>query len=187
MTKLPDGYRAAERIELLKDDKMVSRLLLVSVAVTAIAIVAGFIVAPFSVRLIGHNWPILTTIIAFALAYGLLVLIHELVHGFFMKRFSGARVKYGFRLTYAYAASAAYFNKRQYIIISLAPVIFIGVFLLALCIILPVEWFWSIHIMQIINVSCAAGDIFMAYYIRRQPDGVLIQDDGPVMSLYLND
>ena len=65
--------------------------------------------------------------------YAAYVVLHELVHGVCMKYFSGAPVRYGFTGLYAYAGSEAYFTKKCYFIIALAPVAVWGVVLLALC------------------------------------------------------
>lgn len=63
---------------------------------------------------------------ALVMAVGMLAYIplHELVHGVCIRRFSGKRAKYGFTLVYAYAGSDCYFNKRDYLIIAAAPVVF---------------------------------------------------------------
>ena len=183
MITLPDGYNLKERIELMKDEALVLRIVVLSVVVAVAAVVAGVIIAPFHVRLTVGPMPVLLSFLIFLLAYGLLIVVHELIHGVFMKKYSGVKVKYGFKWTYAYAGSDAYFNKRQYIAIGLAPVVIIGIFLLLLSVLLP-GWFWNIHIMQVLNLSSAGGDFYMAYYIRKQPGDVLVLDDGPAMSIF---
>jgi len=173
-----------ERIELVKEENLVIKLTVISLVIAAIMIVVGIIITPFSVRLSIGSIPLPVSLIMYLLAFFALIVIHELIHGFFIKKYSGTKVIYGVGFAYAYAGSKAYFNMRQYIIISLAPVIVLGAFFLALSIALPLEWFWTIYIFQIINITSAAGDFYMAYYIRRQPKDVLVQDDGPAMSIF---
>ena len=51
------------------------------------------------------------------------MILHEIIHGGFMKAFSGLKPRYGFTGLYAYAGSDALFNRRQYLIIAFAPVV----------------------------------------------------------------
>ncbi len=75
--------------------------------------------------------------------YAAYVVLHELVHGVCMKYFSGAPCALRFTGLYAYAGSEAYFTKKRYFIIALAPVAVWGVVLLALCMLVPAPWFWT--------------------------------------------
>ena len=184
MTTLPKGYKAMDRIELLKDEKLMTRLGVLSLVVAAVAVVIGLFIAPFRVILTFGSLPLLTTPLILLLVYVLFILIHELIHGVTMKMYCDAKVSYGFRLTYAYAASEGYFTKRQHMTIGLAPVVIIGVFLLLLAIILPMGWFWNIHVLQVFNLSSAVGDFYMAYKLRKEPEDMLIQDDGPAMTIF---
>ena len=186
MLDLPEGYIEKERLELVNDGVLMRKLVIISLAVFIGTVVSGLIIAPFRVEITSHI-PMPGTILIFLLVYMVFVLIHELIHGIFMKLFTGAKVKYGFNLTYAYAGSDAYFTKYQHIIVGLAPVVIIGVFLLLLSIFMPKEWFWDIHILQIVNLFSAGGDFFMANHIRKQPADVLVKDDGPSMSIYVKE
>ena len=101
-----------------------------------------------------------------------------------MKRFSGMKAKYGFTGLYAYAGSEAYFNRRSYLIISLAPVALWGALLMILNFALPVSWFWFVYIVQIMNLSGASGDFYVSVYMSRLPRTILIQDSGTSMDVY---
>ena len=85
---------------------------------------------------------------------------------------------------YAYAGSDAYFNKKQYVIIALAPVVFFGVVFLLLNLFLPSEWFWTIYLLQIFNLSGAAGDFYMTNLMTKLPADVLVHDSGTAMNIY---
>ena len=110
--------------------------------------------------------------------------LHELVHGVFMRRFSGKRANYGFTLVYAYAGSECYFAKRHHRIISLAPVTFWGAVFLLLTLLLPVSWRWVPYIWQMFNLSGAAGDFYVFWRLGREPDTVLCQDTGVRMAVF---
>jgi hypothetical protein len=110
--------------------------------------------------------------------------LHELVHGIFMKHYSGVKPKYGFTLLYAYAGSTAYFNKKSYIIIALAPVVIWGIVLGVLCAVLPVSWFWVFYFIQMGNISGAAGDAYVTYKMLTFPKDILVNDTGVAMTVY---
>lgn len=110
--------------------------------------------------------------------------LHELVHGVFMRCFSGKRANYGFTLVYAYAGSECYFAKRHHRIISLAPVTFWGAVFLLLTLLLPASWRWVPYIWQMFNLSGAAGDFYVFWRLGREPDTILCQDTGVKMAVF---
>ena len=110
--------------------------------------------------------------------------LHELLHGVFMRRFSGKRANYGFTLVYAYAGSECYFTKRHHRIISLAPVTFWGAVFLLLTLLLPASWRWVPYIWQMFNLSGAAGDFYVFWRLGREPDTILCQDTGVKMAVF---
>mgnify|MGYP002579712475 CR=1 FL=1 len=121
-----------------------------------------------------------------AMLAGLLAYIplHELVHGLCMKYFGAKKVHYGYAGVYAWAGSKAYFGRKSYIVIALAPLVFWGLVLAALCIVAPAQWFWVFYLVQVTNVSGAAGDFYIAWKAARMPAGVLVQDTGLEMTFY---
>ena len=110
--------------------------------------------------------------------------LHELVHGVFMRRYSGKKANYGFTLVYAYAGSECYFTKRHHRIISLAPVTFWGLVFLILLFLLPVNWRWVPYVWQLFNLSDAAGDFYVFRRLGKEPDTVLCQDTGVKMTVF---
>ena len=48
------------------------------------------------------------------------------------------------------------------------------------------SWFWFFYIIQIVNISGAAGDIYVGAQIVRAQNVVLIRDTGTGMTLYSN-
>ena len=107
--------------------------------------------------------------------------LHELIHGIAMKICGTKKVSYGFTGIYAYAGSTDYYGKATYIFIALAPV---AVFLILLTIVnffVPLSWFWTIYLIQVVNVSGAAGDIYVTCKLLRMPKNILIKDAGVSM------
>ena len=110
--------------------------------------------------------------------------LHELVHGLCMKYFGAKKVHYGYVGLYAWAGSQAYFGRKSYIAVALAPLVFWGMVLAALCAAVPAQWFWVLYLMQVTKVSGAAGDLYITWKALRMPAGVLIQDTGAEMAFY---
>lgn len=182
---LPDGYTECRRVNLQADKKLA---VLVNGAAFAIAVVLFFIgnrMVAFDLFR-AYERPVNALIGTLGLLVGAVVYIfaHELTHGVFIKRYSGKKAKYGFTGLYAYAGSDAFFNKWQYLIIALAPVVLFGLLFLALNLLLPSNCFWSIYFLQIFNLSGAAGDFYITGLMCKLPADVLANDEGFTMVIY---
>ena len=103
----------------------------------------------------------------------------------FFRRYGKEKPKYGFSGLYFYAGSPVFFDRRSYLISALAPVVIWFFILLVLDTILPEKYFWFFYILQIVNLSGAAGDFYIAYLARSMPADVLIRDWGYQMEFYL--
>ena len=112
------------------------------------------------------------------------MLLHELVHGIAMKLCGTRKVKYGFTGMYAFAGSQDHYAKKPYIFIALAPIVLWGVVLALINGVVPLDWFWVVYVIQIINISGAAGDLFVTVKFSRMPKDILVQDYGVGMTVY---
>jgi hypothetical protein len=112
------------------------------------------------------------------------MILHEIIHGVFMKAFSGLKPRYGFTGMYAFAGSDALFNRKQYLLIAFAPVVILGVILTVLTAAFYETAFWSLYIIQIVNLSGAAGDFYVGFLIARSGNDVLVRDTGTDMAFY---
>ena len=101
-----------------------------------------------------------------------------------MKICGTKKVKYGFTGMYAFAGSEDYYDKKSYIFIALAPVVLWGIVLAIVNCFVPVEWFWVVYMIQIMNISGAAGDLFVTVKFSRFPQDILIRDHGVGMKVY---
>ncbi len=183
---LPDGYQPIRTIDLQKDRKKAVWVNLLSIFIGAAMIVPALFVVPFN--LYGFEdgartlyFTRLIVVIVSLLAY---LVLHELVHGVFIWLFSKRRARFGFTGLYAYAGSDAYFKKSSYLIIALAPVVVWGVVLLLLNFLLPPDWFWVIYLIQVANISGAAGDLYVTVLFAGLPRNILVQDSGVAMTVY---
>ena len=186
VSQLPDGYREIYAIDLQKNKKLALLVNGLAIAITVLlAVPAHFAVS------IGTLFDMSRGYGAYFLRFGVLMVsivaymvLHELVHGVAMKLCGTKRVKYGFTGLYAFAGSEDYYGKASYIFIALAPVVLWGVVLLVLQFFVPTSWFWVVYLVQISNLSGAAGDYFVTLRFSRLPKDILVQDYGVGMKVY---
>ena len=187
VTDLPKGYSLVRKID-LKDSKRESLLVNgISLVLLILMVLPGNLYAPFSIvffKITKNEHGELLFMFLAILALILYIFAHEAIHGVFMKKYSGIKVKYGFTGLFAYAGSTAFFGKKHYIIIALSPIIILGLVLILLNVVVPKEWFWFIYILQITNISGAAGDLYVTYIMSKMPEDILTQDLGISMTMY---
>jgi hypothetical protein len=183
---IPDNYREILSLDLQKDKKKALLINALAIVIGAVLVILGRVRVPFSTLFDMEAGMLLYILrfIALILGSAVYIILHELVHGVFMKRFSGVKPNYGYTGMYAYAGSNAYFDKKSYIIIALAPVVVWGLVLAVLCEIVSTPWFWVIYIIQITNLSGAAGDFYVTWKFRSLPPDILVQDTGVSMRVY---
>lgn len=183
---LPEAYREIYSIDLQKDKKMALRVNLLALFIALVLIVPMLFIVPIS-SLFSMESGMLSYFIRFIALIVLMVLymvLHELVHGIAMKICGTKKVKYGFTGMYAFAGSRDYYNKKSYIFIALAPIVFWGIVIALVNPFVPTEWFWIVYLLQIINLSGAAGDLFVTVKFSRLPRDILVQDYGVGMKVY---
>ena len=101
-----------------------------------------------------------------------------------MKLFGAQKVRFGFTGLYAFAGSSEYFKKGAYIVVALAPLVVWGAVFLALNLAMGAKCFWFIYMLQLVNVSGAAGDIYVSFRFLRMPKDILVQDTGVSMTVF---
>ena len=183
---LPEGYKEIFTVNLQKDKKTA---VLVNVLATVIAIALcvpmHFYISFFTLFDMEQGLGAYT--LRFIVLLVLLVVymvLHELVHGITMKLFGTKKIKYGFTGLYAFAGSDDYYPKLPYIIIALAPVAVLGVVIAVINCFVPREWFWVVYFIQLMNISGAAGDMYVTAKFSRMPKDILVQDSGICMTVY---
>lgn len=183
---LPHGYRELLAVDLQNNKKLAVGVNLAAAVIAVLMCVPAHFHVPFSTL-----FDMEAGLLAYCLRFGVLVvamvayiLLHELVHGITMRAFGCRRVKYGFTGLYAFAGSDAYFAKIPYLVIALAPVVVWGIVLGVLCACVPPAWFWVAYLVQIMNISGAAGDFYVTGKFLRMPRDILVQDRGVDMTVY---
>lgn len=185
-TELPKEYVEFFKINLQKDKKAALLVNALALLIAVPMVIIGALIVPVKTLFdFSRGMPLyFAKFIVLILGMIVYMILHELVHGICMKCFVKTKVHYGFTGLYAYAGSDAYFNKKSYIIIALAPVIIWGAVLLIINCFVPPFWFWCVYFIQICNISGAAGDLYVTYKFSHFPKDILVHDTGVSMTVY---
>jgi hypothetical protein len=182
-TALPAGYREIFNIDLNKNKKAAVFINVLAVIILLAMVFPMLPVRPFSILSCIEMASFVRPVV-FIGGLVLYLVLHEAVHGFFMWIFSKQKPHFGIKGIYAYAGSNAFFSKAHYLIIGLSPIIIWGIVLTILCFAVPDEWFWYVYLIQVMNISGAAGDIYVSVKFCRMPSDILVQDSGTAMTVY---
>lgn len=183
---LPEGYREIYDIDLQKDKKTALLVNLLALAIAALLVIPMLFVVPISSLFsmengMGNYFLRFGALLVLIIVY---MILHELVHGVAMKLCGTKKVKYGFTGMYAFAGSKDFYDKKAYIFIALAPVVLWGIVLAVITPLVSAQWFWVVYLIQITNLSGAAGDLFVTVRFSRLPKDILVQDHGVGMKVY---
>lgn len=187
---LPQGYSFFDKIDLKNNKKQFWTVQGICLATIAVMLGIGWLIeSPIkvlnSVYNAENNTESIIAVVVLIVGFVLYIFAHEAVHGLFMYAFCKTKINYGFVGWAAYAGSSAYYDKKHYIIIALAPVVVWGVTFAVLNIFFHSGiWFWVIWFLQIGNVSGACGDFFCVYKTARYPKDILVNDTGLEMQIF---
>ena len=178
---LPQGYSFFDKIDLKNNKKQFWTVQGICLATIAVMLGIGWLIeSPLKIE--NNTESIIGLVVLIVVLY---IFAHEAVHGLFMYAFCKTKIKYGFVGWAAYAGSSAYYDKKHYIIIALAPIVVWGVTFAVLNIFFHSGiWFWVIWFLQIGNVSGACGDFFCVYKTARYPKDILVNDTGLEMQIF---
>ena len=184
---LPENYRELLSIDLQKDKKTALLVNMAAVGAMVVLALIGLLLVPFRTLLdfsqgFGPYFLRLGALLAGMFAY---IVLHELTHAAVMKAYGAKKLRFGFTGLYAYAGSGEdYFAKRPYRHIALAPLVVWTLIFGVLAFLVPLDWFWVVWILQIANVSGAAGDVYVTLRLLRLPRDLLVRDTGVAMTVY---
>lgn len=183
---LPDGYKEILSIDLQKDKKSMLLVNGASIVVAVVMAVLAHLSVPITTLFdMSQGFAVyFIRLFVLMICSVLYIILHELVHGITMKLCGTKKVKYGFKGVYAFAGSEDYYDKKSYLIIALAPVLLWGIVLAVLSVLVPIQWFWVVYLIQISNISGAAGDVYVTARFSKLPDDILVKDYGVGMTVY---
>jgi hypothetical protein len=186
--ELPKDYQALHHIHLIHNRAM---LIWLNLAGIALFFVFGVWFARTSMRLRPDFWvdgaPVIegNEIVAFLIAFFLMIVLHEGLHGAFFWLYSGTRPTFGIRWGYAYATAPNwYFPRNHYIVIAIAPLVFISIFGLLLMGSLPLLWLPALLFLLIFNGAGSTADLYAMVTCLFYPDDILINDKGDEFTIY---
>ena len=178
---LPQGYIPARSVDLVHNKKEMRGVSIASVVLTVLLAVPAVATHPFLPQESLSQYLLCTGVTLAGLL--LYIILHELTHGAVILLLGG-KPYFGFKGGYAFAGTGAVFPRAEYITVALAPVVLWGIVLGILCAVLPEAWFWPCYLIQIINLSGAAGDYYVTLLSIKMPTDTLIKDDGTAMTFF---
>ena len=183
---LPRGYDLYEVIDFAKNPGNATKIAWSGLAVTAAMIAMALPDHSLKTAVSMHPFRIGVAVCFMLIGFLVYILLHEGVHGFFIKMFTGENAEFGLQMKagMAYASSRYFFGKAAYIIIALAPVIVWGIVLTLLLKDVPECYWWYLYAVQILNISGCVGDLFVTYRILKAPKGTLVLDSGMSMKFF---
>ena len=184
--ELPVGYKKIYSVNLQKDKKIATIINVGAILIAVLMAVPMNFYIPISTLFdftqgVKNYFTRFIVLMVSMIAY---LILHEAVHGVAMKICGTKKVKYGFTGLYAYAGSDDFYDKKSYIFIALAPVVLWGIVLAVVNCFVSQHWFWVVYLIQISNISGAAGDIYVTAKFSKMPDDILVTDCGVGMTVY---
>ena len=178
VSALPAGYGEIYSVNLQKNKKVAVFINLLAVAIAIVMVIPMHFAVPLW-SLFDMSAGLGAYCVRFGgLLVGMIVymVLHEAVHGIAMKICGTKKVKYGFTGLYAFAGSEDYYDKKSYIFIALAPIVLWGAVLAVVNLLVPYEWIWVVYLIQVMNISGAAGDMFVSFKFSKMPSDILVSD-----------
>lgn len=183
-SELPVNYKEVLRIDLQEDKKLMLLVNVIAFLIVAAMSAAGYGICRVLRITLSDIMVSIPQLLVIVLGIVVYLVLHELVHGICFKKFGESKPRYGFTGMYAFASSDDYFGKKYYLISALAPIVVWGIVLMVLQLIVPLRWFLVVYLIQVINISGGAGDIYVALKLLRMPNDILVRDWGTDMSVY---
>ena len=179
------GYKECTRIDLVKNKK---EALLVNIyGIIIMVVMAVFIPLLIMGGIIEFNlettFPLFFIVLLISLI--LYIPLHEIVHGTVLKKYTDEKLSFGWKLVYAYCGSKeAVVDRKEYYAVALAPLLVFSVVFISLMVLNPsLSLVW--YVMEIMNVSGSAGDIYVSIKLRKEKSrDILITDSGTDMSFW---
>ena len=182
VSQLPAGYKESGQLDLKKDKKL-AIILNVGVFIIVVAMVGpGLHIRLYNISIfLQCCGEILVGIVVFIVSY-------ELVRRSVVKYYGG-KPTYSFARQYfarqyvCCGCETSYFNKKEYFVIAWIPAIMLSVALIILAIVIP-HLLLTLYLLLTFNLSCVIINLYISYYMHKQPDDVLAIDVGTTMKCY---
>jgi hypothetical protein len=189
---LPEGYIQVFEIDLAKNKRLA---VLFNIAGFFICVISFALLGLFASRVrpglfngtfsffvdLSSVWKLLGLLAAAAL----MLVAHELIHGYFFWVFTHSKPVFALHLAYAYAAAPGWFiPARQYRIIGLSPLVIITAIGLLLIWLAPAGWVLPVILITALNIGGAAGDMLVIARLSRTSSACLANDAGDKVGFF---
>lgn len=115
----------------------------------------------------------------------ILLVVHELIHGFMFWLFTKDRPRFGFAIFYAYAAAPDwYLPRNQFIVTGIAPFVLITTVGLLSLAVFPAYSLGEILILATLNAAASVGDLIVVGMLVSKPPTLMVNDEGPKLTFY---
>lgn len=186
-TSIPENYQKKLSLDFMKEKNLFLLVNLYALLVLAVLGLVLLLLTSFHiVYLSGITQTEKYWIIFFVLIGSIFfTILHEAIHGFAMKYYHKAKVKYQFHGAFASASMpGVMFYKKPYIVISLAPAVVISILLIFVMFFLDPIAFLIVYIVFAFHLSGCVGDFYMSALLKGFDESTLILDTGINMILY---
>ncbi|MGB3713569.1 MAG: metalloprotease family protein [Candidatus Promineifilaceae bacterium] len=125
------------------------------------------------------------TLLPLLLTLVLVLVLHELVHGFFFWHFTGERPRFGFHLVYAYAAAPDWYLPRSsFMVTGSAPFLLISILGLLLLTVVPFSAVPLVFLGLTANAAGSVGDFLVVGWLLTNPTSTMARDTGLKITIY---
>lgn len=185
----PEGYRLAHRFSLTGRRTLVWLNIIGSllfVVVLAVVFTGLRLYSHLDTPLVIAGLPATLPVGLYVLMLGGTLILHEALHGLAILAF-GERPRFGAKLTrlVLYTTSDAFFPRRRYLIVTLAPLAGITAIGVTFMLLSPTGLGMWIGIMVAMNAASSIGDLWMTAVIASFPPVAIFHDEADGMSAYL--
>lgn len=183
MTK-KEALKCIKEINLMDDRKTILWLNIIAIPLAFVFLFLFALVPFYSKPTITEGFS-LGEVALLLVAYIVIIIFHELIHGLFFKVFHlEGKVKFGFKNGMAYATSPnSYYTKGQFAVIILAPFMVISTLLIIAYYLTILSAIFFVLLAALHAASCV-GDFYFIYLIYRAPKGSLIMDTEVGLTFY---
>ena len=185
--KLPDGFRLCWESDLLRKRNTLLIVNLLSFGLFALLSAFGlrrlFSAPPFPILELPFPEYFVWLVIVIA-GCALQVLMHAHAHAVLCRWISRKPPVFGFRKMYVYAAGGGYFSRETFIAIEMIPFILQTLALIFLQLTMKPVFAAAAYIVQIVNISGSARELYTAVMLFLNPKAKWIRDDGLVIRAY---
>lgn len=117
-----------------------------------------------------------------------MLVIHEAIHSIFFWVFTRCRPKFGFRITYAFAAAPDwYIPRKSYLYVALSPLVLMTITGIAMIFMLPAALLPALWLLVSMNIAGSVGDLMVTLWLLPKSSNTLAQDYGDGVRFYGSD